>query len=225
MVDVILPVLDERAAIAWVLGRMPAGHRAIVVDNGSSDGSGALARELGADVVEEPRRGFGAACQAGLLAADSDVVAFMDCDGSLDPRALVALTSRASAASAPALVLGRRRPARGAWPLHARAANVALAAHVRRAAGISLRDLGPMRASPRAALLELGIRDRRFGWPLEMVLRAAAAGWSIDELDVGYSPRVGRSKVTGTMRGSARAVRDMRAVLRELAPYSSASQM
>ena len=223
MVDVILPVLDERDAIPGVLERMPPGHHAIVVDNGSTDGSGAIARELGAHVVDEPLRGFGAACYRGLLAARSDVVAFMDCDGSLDPRELVTLTARVGAASGPALVLGRRRPERGAWPLHARIANIALARHLRRTTGTALRDLGPMRAAPRAALLELGLLDRRFGWPLEMVLRAAAAGWAIEELDVAYSARSGRSKVTGTVRGSARAVADMRAVLHEL-PVCSENQ-
>ena len=213
MIDVILPVLDERDAIAWVLERMPAGYRPIVVDNGSGDGSGELARELGATVVDEPRRGFGAACYAGLVAAQTDVVAFMDCDASLDPRELPALTARVATAGAPALVLGRRRAARGAWPVHARAANAVLAAQLRRATGVTLRDLGPMRAAPRRALLELDLSDRRFGWPLEMVTRAAAAGWTIEERDVRYLPRVGRSKVTGTVAGSVRAARDMRAVL------------
>src|SRR5436190_10248295 len=118
MHDVILPVLDERDAIAWVLDRMPPGHRAIIVDNGSHDGSAELARELGAVVLDEPRRGFGAACYAGLTFAEADVVAFMDCDASLDPSQLVALTDRVAALAEPALVLGRRRPARGAWPLH-----------------------------------------------------------------------------------------------------------
>ena len=107
-------------------------------------------------------------------------------------------------------MLGARRPtARGAWPLHARAANTVLALELRRRTGVPLRDLGPMRAARREALLGLGIRDRRFGWPLEMVLRAAAAGWRIAEVPVAYHPRDGRSKVTGTVRGTVRAVRDM----------------
>jgi len=86
MPDVVLPVLDEAAALPWVLGSLPPGYQPIVVDNGSTDGSGTIARGLGARVVDEPRRGFGAACWAGLVAAENDVICFMDCDGSLDPR-------------------------------------------------------------------------------------------------------------------------------------------
>ena len=213
MVDVVLPVLDEREALPWVLGRMPAGHRAIVVDNGSTDGSGAVARTLGAVVVEEERRGFGAACFAGLWAATADVVCFMDCDGSLDPCELPAV-SRPVAAGNTDLVLGARRAAPGAWPLHARLANRAVAAELRRRTGVALTDLGPMRAARREALLALRLADRRSGWPLEMVLCAAAAGWRIAEVQVSCRPRLGRSKVTGTVRGSVRALRDMAAVLR-----------
>lgn len=216
IVDVVLPVLDEAAALPWVLGRMPPGHRAIVVDNGSTDGSGGLARDLGALVVTEPRRGFGAACAAGLAAASAPVVAFCDADASLDPRDLPAVSGPVLDGTAD-LVLGARQPAgRGAWPLHARMANHLIARRLRRVTGAPLHDLGPMRAAPRVDLLDLGIDDRRFGWPLEMVLRAAAAGWRIVEAPVGYAPRVGRSKVTGTLRGTVRAARDMRRVLREV---------
>ncbi|HEX6238728.1 MAG TPA: glycosyltransferase [Acidimicrobiales bacterium] len=215
-VDVVLPVLDEAAALPWVLGRMPPGHRAIVVDNGSTDGSGDLACDLGARVVTEPRRGFGAACAAGLAAATAPVVAFCDADASLDPLDLPAVSGPVLDGTAD-LVLGARHPTgRGAWPAHARLANRLLARRLRRATGAPLHDLGPMRAAPRIDLLELGIEDRRFGWPLEMVLRAAAAGWRIAEAPVRYAPRVGRSKVTGTVRGTARAARDMRRVLREV---------
>jgi dTDP-L-rhamnose 4-epimerase len=112
------------------------------------------------------------------------------------------------------LVLGARVPVgSGAWPAHARLANRYLARRVRRVAGSHLRDIGPMRAARRVDLVGLGITDRRFGWPLEMVLRAARAGWRIAEVPVPYAPRTGRSKVTGTLRGTARAVRDMAAVL------------
>jgi len=209
MPEVILPVLDERDAIPWVLERMPGGYDPIVADNGSTDGSGDLAARLGARVLHEPRRGFGAACWAGLAAARAEVVCFMDCDASFDPGELPRVADPV-AAGASDLVLGARH---GAWPLHARAANGLLAAELRRRTGVPLRDLGPMRAARREALLALGLRDRRFGWPLEMVLRAAADGWRIDEIGVSYHPRAGRSKVTGTLRGTARAVRDMAAVL------------
>jgi len=212
--DVILPVLNERDAIPWVLERMPAGYAPIVVDNGSADGSGELAASLGARVVVEPVPGFGAACYAGLTAAESDVVCFMDCDASFDPRELPRVADPVLAGDV-ALMLGARKPVtRGAWPLHARAANAVLAVELRRRTKVPLRDLGPMRAAPRQALLDLGLRDRRFGWPLEMVLRASAAGWTIREVPVSYHPRDGRSKVTGTVRGTARAIRDMTRLLR-----------
>src|SRR5215204_190253 len=212
MADVVLPVLDEREALPWVLGRMPAGYAPLVVDNGSSDGSAELAERLGARVVREPQRGFGAACWAGLTATTAEVVCFMDCDGSFDPRELPRVADPVRDHRFD-LVLGARAPAPGSWPAHARAANSLLAWELRRRAGVALRDLGPMRAARREALLHLEIEDRRFGWPLEMVLRAAAAGWRIDEVSVGYRPRQGRSKVTGTVRGTMRAVRDMAAAL------------
>jgi glycosyltransferase involved in cell wall biosynthesis len=212
VVDVILPVLDEAAALPTVLGRVPAGYRPIVVDNGSTDGSAAVARAAGALVVDEPARGFGAACFAGLRASSSEVVCFMDADGSLDPRDLP-LVCDPIAETAADLVLAARRATRGAWPAHARAANRLLAHELRRRGGVALTDLGPMRAARREALLGLGIADRRFGWPLEMVLRAAGAGWRIDEVPVAYRPRIGRSKVTGSVRGTVRAVRDMARVL------------
>lgn len=212
MIDVILPVLDEAAAIPGVLGAMPVGYRAIVVDNGSSDGSDAIAAELGAKVVAEPQRGFGAACFAGLSAATSEVVCFMDCDGSLDPLELDRVSGPVEKGDAD-LVLGTRIAEAGAWPIHAQLANRALGLIVRRRAG-KLTDIGPMRAARRDSLLELGLRDRRFGWPLEMVLRAADSGWRIEEVPVSYRKREGRSKVTGTVRGTMRTIGDMTKAMR-----------
>jgi glycosyltransferase involved in cell wall biosynthesis len=212
-VDVILPVLDEVAAIPWVLGRMPENIRAIVVDNGSTDGSDEVARSLGAFVVHESQRGFGAACYAGLEQATADVVAFMDCDASLDPMRLPSVVGPLLAGRAD-LVLGARDAHAGAWPAHARVANHYLARRVSRRFDLHLTDLGPMRAARRADLVDLGLADRRSGWPLEMVLRAAVAGWRIEEVAVPYLPRDGKSKVTGTMRGTMRAVRDQHRMLR-----------
>lgn len=217
-IDVILPCLNEEAALAWVLGRMPAGYRPIVVDNGSTDGSARVARELGARVVAEPARGFGAACHAGLLASSADLVCFMDADASLDPAQLPRVAGPVLDGELD-LVLGRRRPrGAGVWPAHARLGNAVLARGLRRRAGVTLRDLGPMRAAARVPLLLLGTADRRFGYPLETVLRAAAAGWRIGETDVDYLPRAGRSKVTGTLRGTLRAVADMRRVMADARP-------
>jgi glycosyltransferase involved in cell wall biosynthesis len=207
-VDVVLPCLDERRALPWVLSRIPAGYRPIIVDNGSSDGSAELALELGAVVVREDRRGFGAAAHAGLLAATADYIAFCDCDGSLDPARLPALLAPVMAGTAD-LVLGNRRPQRGSWPLHARAANAVLAWLLRRLTGESVTDLGPMRAARRAELLSLGLEDRRSGYPLEMFVKASLRGWRIAEIPVEYAPRTGRSKITGTLRGTLTTVRDM----------------
>ena len=183
-----------------------------MVDNGSTDGSGELAAALGARVVHEPRPGFGAACFAGLTAARRRGRLLHGLRRLVRP-------ARAAARRRPG-GRGRRRPrarraaAAGAWPLHARVANRALALELRRRTGVRLTDLGPMRAARREALLALGIRDRRFGWPLEMVLRAAAAGWRIARGAGQPTCRArGRSKVTGTVRGTLRAVRDMAGVL------------
>ena len=211
-IDVILPVLDEAAAIPRVLNALPSGYRPIVVDNGSSDGSDEIAARLGAEVIGEPQRGFGAACFAGLTAATSDVVCFMDCDGSLDPAELDRVSAPVAVGTAD-LVLGTRIAEAGAWPLHARIANRALGLMVRRRAG-KLTDIGPMRAARREGLLTLGLRDRRFGWPLEMVLRAADEGWRIEEVPVSYRRREGRSKVTGTVRGTVRTIADMTRAMR-----------
>jgi glycosyltransferase involved in cell wall biosynthesis len=216
-IDVVLPCLNEAGALPWVLSRMPAGFRPIVADNGSTDDSAAIAVSYGAQVVPVPQRGFGAACHAGLLAARSDIVAIMDADASFDPGDLPAVTDPVLIGNAD-LMLGRRSvQGKGAWPLHARLGNMVLAAELRRRVGVPVRDLGPMRAARREALLALLLHDRRFGYPLEMVVRAAEAGWRIEETAVPYYPRTGKSKVTGTLGGTVRTVRDMRRVLASIA--------
>lgn len=212
-IDVILPCLNEAEALPWVLPRMPPGFHPIVADNGSTDASASIAVEHGATVVPVPQRGFGAACHAGLVAATSDIICFMDADASLNPRDLPQVADPVRLGSAD-LVLGRRMTrSLGSWPVHARVANKVLAVELRRRTGVRLRDLGPMRCARRAQLLALGLSDRRFGYPLEMVMAAANADWRIDEVDIPYLPRSGRSKVTGTVSGTVRTVRDMRRVL------------
>jgi glycosyltransferase involved in cell wall biosynthesis len=212
-IDVVLPCLNEAGALPWVLSRMPPGYRPIVADNGSTDDSAAIAASFGAQIVPVPQRGFGAACHAGLLAACSDIVCVMDADASFDPGDLPTVAGPVLAGQAD-LMLGRRRiQGHGAWPLHARLGNRVLAAELRRRIGVPVHDLGPMRAARREGLLALPMSDRRFGYPLEMVVRAAQAGWRITETDVPYYPRTGKSKVTGTVGGTMRTVRDMRRVL------------
>jgi glycosyltransferase involved in cell wall biosynthesis len=212
-IDVILPCLNEAAALPWVLSRMPAGFHPIVADNGSTDASASIAAEHGATVIRVPQRGFGAACHAGLLAATSEIVCFMDADASLNPGDLPKVAEPVQAGAAD-LVLGRRMTrGLGSWPVHARVANKVLAAELRRRTGVRLRDLGPMRCGRRTPLLQLALADRRFGYPLEMVMAAATADWRIHEVGIPYLPRSGRSKVTGTVGGTVRTVRDMRRVL------------
>lgn len=215
MIDVVLPCLNEAAALPGVLSGLPGGYRAIVADNGSTDGSAQVAREHGALVVNVPQRGFGAAAHAGLLAATAEVVCFADADGSFDLGQLPRVADPVLAGDAD-LMLGRRRPAtRDAWPAHARLANAVLAWRMRTSLRLPIHDLGPMRAARRQPLLALGLRDRRFGYPLEMIVAAARSGWRVAEIDVAYAPRAEgtRSKVTGTVLGTARAVRDMSKVL------------
>jgi len=213
-VDVVFPCLNEAGALPWVLSRLPAGYQAIVVDNGSTDGSAEVALAHGARVVHETRRGFGAAAHAGLLASTAPITAFCDADASMDPQFLALLVDPVEAGTDD-LMLGRRRPtSAGSWPVHARIANTTLSWRLRRITGVNIHDLGPMRAARREALLSLNLQDRRSGYPLEMFLRAAEAGWRIREVDTSYAPRVGKSKVTGTVRGTVTAISDMSKLLR-----------
>jgi glycosyltransferase involved in cell wall biosynthesis len=210
--DVVLPCLNEAESLPGVLARLPAGYRAIVVDNGSTDDTVAVAMAAGATVVHEPRRGYGAAVHAGLLAATADYVCVLDADGSLPPEVLPTLVAEVAAGRAD-LAVGRRRPVRRAMPWHARLGNALIAGLLRRR-GVPVHDIAPVRAVRRDALLALGVQDRAFGYPLELLLRAGSAGWRLHEIDVEYRPRTGgRSKVSGSVRGTARAVRDMSAVL------------
>ncbi len=213
-VDVIFPALNEEAGLAKILPGLPDGYRAIVVDNGSTDGTNAVALAHGAIVVSADQRGFGAACWAGLQAATAPVVAFCDADGSFATTELPAVCDPVIAGTVD-LMLGRRRATKGSWPIHARGANWYLSRMIRRRTGIALRDLGPMRAIRRDTLIGFGMTDRRSGWPLEMVLRASQKSLSIREVDVTYSPRLGKSKVTGTVRGTLTAVKDMARIFRE----------
>jgi glycosyltransferase involved in cell wall biosynthesis len=213
-VDIVLPCLDEAEALPAVLAAMPPGYRVLVVDNGSIDHTAGVAGACGATVVFEPRRGYGAAVHTGLLAATAELVGVLDADGSLPPQELPQLV--AEVMNGTDLAVGRRIPHAGAWPWHARAGNTALAALLRRQ-GLPVHDIAPIRVARRQALLGLGITDRGFGYPFELLLRAAAAGWRVREFDVEYRPRAaGRSKVSGSVRGTARAARDMTAAMRRV---------
>lgn len=207
-VTVVLPCLDEAGSLPGVLAAVPAGYRTLVVDNGSRDDTAAVAERLGATVVHEAVPGYGSAVHAGVVAADTEVVCVLDGDGSMDPAELPALVADLDAGAD--LAVGRRRPVAGAgWPAHARLGNALIAARLRRAHRLDVHDIGAVRAVRRQALLDLDVTDRRSGYPLELLVKAAAAGWRVVERDVTYAPRTaGRSKVSGSVRGTYRAVRD-----------------
>lgn len=207
-VTVVLPCLDEAASLPGVLTALPAGYTALVVDNNSTDDTAAVARRHGAEVVAEARPGYGSAVHAGVVAATTPIVAVLDADGSLDPGALPALVDDLERGAD--LAIGRRRASPGLnWPWHARLGTAAVCWRLRTRYGLQVHDIAPMRVARREALLSLGVTDRRSGYPLELLVRAAQAGWSVAERDVVYGPRTGgASKVSGSVRGSATAALD-----------------
>jgi glycosyltransferase involved in cell wall biosynthesis len=215
--DVVIPCRDEAAALPLVLAAVPDGFSPIVVDNGSADGTADVAHRLGATVVAEPRPGYGAAVHAGVLAASSEYLAVVDGDDSMDlaelPKLLTAVIDEGVT-----MAVGRRRPVgRGVWPWHARAGTTLLATWLRRTSGFGVHDLAPMRVCRRVDLLALDVRDRRFGYPLELMVKAARAGWTVREIDIAYRPRAAgtRSKVSGSLRGTSQVARDFMTVLTE----------
>ncbi|HME47755.1 glycosyltransferase family 2 protein [Mycobacterium sp.] len=201
-VTVVLPCLNEEASLPGVLAGIPPGYRALVVDNNSTDATALVARRHGADVVVETQPGYGSAVHAGVVAATTPIVAVLDADGSLDPAELPLMVAELDRGAD--LVTGRRRPVRGLrWPWHARLGTAAVSWRLRTRYGLPVHDIAPMRVTRRDALLKLGVRDRRSGYPVELLMRAAAAGWRVVERDVGYGPRTGgKSKVSGSLRGS-----------------------
>lgn len=210
-IALVIPALNEEQALARVLDELPRQlfARVIVVDNGSRDGTALVARERDAEVISEPRRGYGRACQAGLAALDSttDIVVFMDADGSDVPaeaELLVAPILRGEAD----LVLGSRTQGRaepGSLAPVQRWGNRLATALIRLLYGFRYTDLGPFRAILRARLLTLQCHDANFGWTVEMQLKALRRGLRVREIPVSYRRRIGRSKISGTFSGATRA--------------------
>jgi glycosyltransferase involved in cell wall biosynthesis len=212
----ILPCLDEAPALRAVLPRVPTWLEVVVVDNGSTDDTAAVSRSLGARVVFESRPGYGAAVHAGVEAATTELVAVMDGDGSFDPLDLLPMIEDVAAGRA-TMAVGRRRPTGpGVWPWHARLGNRAVVTWLRLRSDFPVHDIAPMRVCRRDDLLALGVEDRRFGYPVELMQKASRAGWRLTERDIAYHPRATgtRSKVSGSVRGTLRTARDFAAVLR-----------
>ena len=222
-VSAIIPALDEEQSIGAVIEAIPRDvvDEVIVIDGGSRDGTREVAGQRGARVVSEPRRGYGRACARGVSEARGDVLVFLDADGANDPRDIRALVAPIAQERAD-LVLGSRLvPGRAsavlaaAMPLHQRIGNRFAALLIRVVHGAPVTDLSPFRAIRHSMLLGLPIEDLTFGWPTEMIVRAARAGVRIIEVPVACRPRSGgRSKVSGTLRGATLAtVRILGAIL------------
>lgn len=206
---VIIPAAEEEASIGLVLAEVPAiVSEVIVVDNGSRDRTAEVAAAGGARVVREPRRGYGQACLAGIAAAgDADVLVFLDGDHSDHPRQLGEVVAPILAGEADLVIgsraLGRREP--GAQPWHAVLGTRLSVCLMNRLIGTRATDLGPFRAITAPGLRRLEMRDRDFGWTAEMQVKAARRGLRVVEVPVDYRPRIGRSKVSGTVSGTIRA--------------------
>jgi glycosyltransferase involved in cell wall biosynthesis len=206
-VSVIIPTRNEASAIGRVLADLPADlvTEVVVVDSNSTDGTPDIAANMGARVVREPRRGYGQACLAGLASADApDIVVFLDGDYSDRPSELGILLAPIIEGRAD-ITLGSRlhsQSSAGALPWHQAFGNRLAASLIRLLYGLSLSDLGPFRAARADVLHELGLKEATYGWAVEMILKGAVAGFRVVEVPVSYYPRIGKSKISGTVRGT-----------------------
>ena len=205
-VSVIIPTYNEAQSIGLVLADIPAGivEQVLVVDSDSTDGTAQIARQMGAMVLVEPRRGYGRACLTGLAAVNApDVVVFLDGDYSDRPAEMSRLLEPIRQGAAD-IVIGSRLADRmaGSMPWHAVIGNRLAARLIALINGVRLTDLGPFRAARYQALIALGLRETTYGWPVEMIVKGARRGLRITEVPVSYHPRIGSSKISGTFRGS-----------------------
>lgn len=205
LVAIIIPALNEAAAVGRVISAIPPWADAvIVVDNGSTDRTGEVAAAHGARVIKEPRRGYGAACLAGIAALPKpDIVVFLDGDFSDSPEEMSFLVDPIIRGEADLVigsrVLGQRQP--GALSPQARFGNWLACLLIRLIWGFRFTDLGPFRAIRYPALLNLDMQDRDYGWTVEMQIKAASHKLQVSEVPVAYDRRIGKSKISGTLRG------------------------
>ena len=213
---VVIPCRDEAESLPALVRALPVDLHPLVVDNGSTDGTAGMAASLGCTVVHQPIPGYGSAVNAGIAASKTEIVCTIDGDGSMDPADLTRLVEAVVAGAD--LAVGRRRPVdRRSWPLHSRLGTQWIARRLRQRYRLPIHDIGPLRAARRDDLLGLGITDRRFGYPVELLARAGAAGWHVVEVDTIYRARAGgTSKVSGSLKGTWRAAHDFLKVLRQM---------
>ena len=206
-VSVIIPTRNEAAAIGRVLADLPTDlvSEVLVVDSNSTDGTPEIAASLGARVIREPFGGYGRACLTGLAAASTpDVVVFLDGDYSDRPAELPHLLAPITDGRADITLgsrLGRQRVP-GAMPWHAAFGNRLAAGLIRLLYGVQISDLGPFRAARAEVLRELGLEEATYGWAVEMILKGGQRGYRIVEVPVSYYPRIGKSKISGTLKGT-----------------------
>jgi glycosyltransferase involved in cell wall biosynthesis len=209
-VSVIIPTRNEARAIGRVLADLPSDltTEVIVVDSNSNDGTPEIAAKMGALVVQEPRRGYGRACLTGLATANApDIIVFLDGDYSDRPSELPILLAPITEGRAD-ITLGsrlRERRSAGALPCHQAFGNRLAASMIRLLYGLEISDLGPFRAGRADVLHRLALEETTYGWPVEMILKAALAGFRVVEVPVSYFPRIGKSKISGTLKGTVGA--------------------
>jgi len=206
-VSVIIPAINEELSLERVLAAIPDDLVAevILVDGGSTDNTVLVAKHAGARVIVEPRPGYGRACATGVEQASHELVVFLDADGADDPAQIPDLTAPVRSGRAD-MALGSRLAgniSKGAMPWHQRFGNWLSAALIRALYGLQITDLSPFRAVLREKLLELNMQEMTYGWPTEMITKAARRNWRIVEIPVDYYPRsAGKSKISGTTRGT-----------------------
>ncbi|HEX8172779.1 MAG TPA: glycosyltransferase family 2 protein [Thermoanaerobaculia bacterium] len=209
VVALVIPALDEELAIGPLLDEVDRTlvRDILVGDNGSRDATAAVAAARGARVVRVDERGYGAACAGALslLAADVEIVVFMDADGSDDPAEMRSLVAPIAAGRADLVIGARTRIDRGALTPQQRFGNWLATRLIARLYGHRYTDLGPFRAIRRTLLDQIGMQDRRYGWTVEMQVRALQLGARVEEVPVRYRKRTGRSKISGTIGGVLKA--------------------